>query len=468
MPGRTARSHRIREERTGADHVPLALQFEKKNSPCGRCRTPNRRKGSVNGSLGRGYIGRSMLVRARPELVVSVVRVRMRMVRFGTSVMVMPMMAVLVVMVVMMSMMVIVMVIMAMIMMVIMIMVVTMLVIMMMVMMVMIVMMVMMVMIVVMIVMMIMMVIVIMVVMMPVVVVMIMIMGMAMAVVVMMLMRVRLPRMDRVQTRLPMVHVLVGGTRHDAQHVRLVRQVARPGAVADRFDNHRRQPFGKFVDDAGDDAGSRRRRHFHRVRGRRDRQAAHHFQRRRRGHRVQAVIAAHRPGSEGNGGAINEFRLQRIERQRHADDVDDRVDRTDFMEMDFLHRNAVNFAFGNADLFKNRQAVRGNPLVESGLPDHADDVRIMPVMRRRMVRIELHVHLQRRDAFLVYPAPIQLERLDADFGKLALDITLIGSGIDQRGQRHVAANAGEAIEVYNSHVECHDPFDIFLLIKPAL
>jgi hypothetical protein len=45
---------------------------------------------------------------------------------------------------------------------------------------------------------------------------------------------------------------------------------------------------------------------------------------------------------------------------------------------------------------------------------------------------------------------------------------LIGSGIDQRGQRHVAANAGEAIEVYDSHVECHDLFDMFLLIKPAL
>jgi hypothetical protein len=35
--------------------------------------------------------------------------------------------------------------------------------------------------------------------------------------------------------------------------------------------------------------------------------------------------------------------------------------------------------------------------------------------------------------------------------QLALDIRPIGAGVYERGQRHIAANAGEAIEIYDSH-----------------
>lgn len=84
----------------------------------------------------------------------------------------------------------------------------------------------------------------------------------------------------------PFRDILVHRTDDDPQHVRSVRQIAGSGSVPDGLDDHRRQPFGEVVYDAGDDPGPRRRSHLHRIVGRGDRQAAHHLERSRCRNRV--------------------------------------------------------------------------------------------------------------------------------------------------------------------------------------
>jgi len=163
------------------------------------------------------------------------------------------------------------------------------------------------------------------------------------------------------------------------------------------------------------------------------------------------VIALDRARAERDGGAIDVFRLQRVESQRNADYVYDRIDRADFVEMDFLDRNAMYFAFRDADLFEYGKAERGDAFVEACGLDQTDDVGVVAVILRFMIRVERYVHFERRDAFFVHSAPFQREWLDADFLQLAFYVSLIGSRVDQGGQRHVAANAGEAIEIYDSH-----------------
>lgn len=271
-------------------------------------------------------------------------------------------------------------------------------------------------------------------------------------VVMVMMMVVRMHRL--VNMRMggrPFRDIRVDRADDDPQHVRLVRQIARPGAVADRFHDHRRQPFGEIVHDGRNDARPGRCRHFHRVIGLRDRQSAHHLERSRGGNRIQPVVAAHRSRAERHGGAVYIFGLQRIERKRDADDVDDRIDRADLVKVHVFNRNAVNFPFGDADFFEDSQAVSCSPFAEARAADHANDVRIMAMVRRRLVRIEDDIHFQSGDAFLVDAFPFQLERLDAYFLQLALHVRPIGAGIDQCGQRHIAANAGETIEIYDSH-----------------
>lgn len=164
------------------------------------------------------------------------------------------------------------------------------------------------------------------------------------------------------------------------------------------------------------------------------------------------MVAAHRSRAERDGGAVDRLGLQRIERQRDADDVDDGIDRAYFVEVHLRERNAVDFGFGDSDFFEDSQAVGGYPLVKAGGLNHLDDIRVMPVVRRRVVRIERYVHLKRGDSFLVDSFPLQLERLDADFLQLAFDISPIGAGVYKRGQRHIAADAGETIEIYDSHL----------------
>ena len=276
---------------------------------------------------------------------------------------------------------------------------------------------------------------------------------MMMMMMMMMLVRMNVLGVNKLMSRRPLRHIRIGRADDDAQHVRPVRQVARTGSVADRFDDHLRQSGGEAACESRYDAGAGRRRHLHLVVGLRDRQPAHHLERGRRRDRIQAVIAAHRSRSERHGGAVYVIGIERIERERDADHVDDRIDRADFVKMHLFERNAVNFAFGDADFFENGQAVRCNPLVKAGGFDHPHDVRIMAMMRRRLVRIEHDVHFQSGNAFFVHPFPFQRERFDANFLQLGFDVSPVGARIDERGQRHVAANARETIEIDDSHVD---------------
>jgi len=142
--------------------------------------------------------------------------------------------------------------------------------------MVMIVMMVMVVMIVMMVIMMIMM----MLVFMPMI--MIMVVPVVVVVMMMLLMGVRMLGRNMRMACFPFRDILVHRTDDDPQHVRPVRQIAGTGSVPDGLDDHRRQPFGEVVYDAGHDPGPGRRSHLHRIVGRRDRQTAHHLERSRR------------------------------------------------------------------------------------------------------------------------------------------------------------------------------------------
>jgi hypothetical protein len=97
-----------------------------------------------------------------------------------------------------------------------------------------------------------------------------------MMVIVMVMVRLRFGPVV-VQRDLPLGHVRVGMSDDRAQHVRLARQVACAGAVADRLDDHRREALRELVHDAGDNAGPCGCRHLELIRRRRDRQALHHL-----------------------------------------------------------------------------------------------------------------------------------------------------------------------------------------------
>jgi hypothetical protein len=230
--------------------------------------------------------------------------------------------------------------------------------------------------------------------------------------------------------RLPLLQVRHRMADDDAQHVRLIRQVARAGAITDRFDDHRRNRRREFGGDPRGDAGSGRCRHLHPVRAWRDRQALHHFQRSRGRHRVQAVVDMDHARAERDRRADDLVRAERIERKGDADHVHDRINSADFMKMNTAHRDTVNFRLRRADFLENSEAVRLNPVIHVKPVDHLDDFRVMAVIVRRLIRIKDHVHLQSGHAALIYALPIERERLDLDFAQLVLDVVAVRACID--------------------------------------
>lgn len=238
---------------------------------------------------------------------------------------------------------------------------------------------------------------------------------------------------------------------NDPQDVRLIRKIPGTGPVADRFDNHRRQPFAELVGQPADDSCAGRRRHFHRIRGWSDRQSLHHFQRRWRGDRVDAVIAAYRPRTERNRRADDFLDLERVDRKRYADDIDDGVDGADFVEVNRFDRNIMYFGLGDRNFLENRQAQLDDALIKAGAVNDLDNFRIVTVMFGRTVRVEQHIHFHGRDAAFVHALPFKGERLDVDFPQLLVDVIAIGSSVDQRRQRHIPANAGKAIQITYFH-----------------
>jgi len=185
---------------------------------------------------------------------------------------------------------------------------------------------------------------------------MLMLMRMPMLVVMVMMVRMRGEGFLRQHRIFPLREKRIGGADHNAQHVRLVRQVAGACAVADRFDDDRGDAAREAVNDRSDNARSRWRRHLHAVVGRGDRQPAHHFQCGWGWHRINAVVDVDPARTQRYRRAIDALDIQRIDRQGDADHVNDRIDGADFVKMHPIDRDAMDLRFRDGDFFKNGKA----------------------------------------------------------------------------------------------------------------
>ena len=234
------------------------------------------------------------------------------------------------------------------------------------------------------------------------------------------------------------------------QHIRL-RKILLPGAVADPLDRHRRQR-AELVD---------QRRHDRRA-GRRG-QLALDIERRpsgtprkqlargRRRNRTAPVGNLDEAVPVGTGEQTTRSTPSRSKPIAGPHDVGDRIDRPHFVKVDLLDRRAVHLGLGLGQLAERSawptRCCRG----ESVLPS------IIAVMWCRWRCLcsgscSTVICVARKPRFLTSlahePAAWQAQRIDA-----GLDRGQVGPGIDQRPERHVAADSAGTIEIGNSH-EC--------------
>ena len=145
-----------------------------------------------------------------------------------------------------------------------------------------------------------------------------------------------------------------------------------------------------------------------------------------------------------DGGAEQGFDAERIERDTGADDIGNGIGRADFVKMDLFYRDAVDGGFGFGEALKHSGGVMFRAGRDAGVVDHRQDVREMAMLLGLFT--EKNAKFRGREAatagFLDFETRAggeRFERVDDGGGR--------GSGVDERTDRHIAADAREGVEI---------------------
>ena len=170
----------------------------------------------------------------------------------------------------------------------------------------------------------------------------------------------------------------------EAQDVGLLGQIALAGAVADLLDGHRRQG-PEAVGQRGHDRRAGGRGQFGLDVGGGQRNAAEQLRRGGRGNVALAVGDGDAAGAGGDGRYDQALRAEQVPADGRADDIGDRVDRADLVEVDLLDRGAMHLGLDLGQPLEDPP--RGVFLAgrEPAAVDHGLDMVQVPVLVFRLV-----------------------------------------------------------------------------------
>ena len=239
-------------------------------------------------------------------------------------------------------------------------------------------------------------------------------------------------------------------TDQKAQHVRFFGEIGGTGAVADGAKRH----FRNF-------RVARRKRGGDRRTGGRDQlfcdaagvhgRAAQQFGGRGRRHGQQAVRRFYLPGTHIERRAGKFVDAQQLESDGRADDVHDRIHRADFVEMHLLDGNLVNSGFRFGEPRENLAGAFGGARRELRFLDTVENFGKSAVVMP-LARCDFHVCGENLAALHLLGG--NCPAFEAQFAQLGFDGAQIDAGVHQGAENHVAADAGEAIEIGDAEFSC--------------
>ena len=157
-----------------------------------------------------------------------------------------------------------------------------------------------------------------------------------------------------------------------------------------------------------------------------------------------------------------------LHREHDADDVDDRIERADFVQVDGVDRHLMDSGFNFREPLKHRLRAIASGGRQRGAIDEREDlrkasVRMMPRVRVMMivrvvtvvmvfVRVIVLVHgeLRRRHTGAKDLLCVHVDTtngVEREAAERARELVERQAGVDERAERHVSGNAGEAIEI---------------------
>jgi len=144
---------------------------------------------------------------------------------------------------------------------------------------------------------------------------------------------------------------------------------------------------------------------------------------------------------DGAGKFVN---AEKFETDGGADDIEDGVDRSDFVEMDLVYRDLVDFGFGFGEAGENFSGTIGGAGGEGSISDALEDDREVAMMVV-FAGVDFDVGGEEGSPldFFGGDGPV----FEAEFAEFGFDGAEGGTGVDQGAEDHIAADAGEAVEI---------------------
>ena len=168
------------------------------------------------------------------------------------------------------------------------------------------------------------------------------------------------------------------------------------------------------------------------------------FRRRRRRDRHDAVGGFHEAASHPQGGGKNPFDAQIVKAEYCSHDIDDRVDRAHFVKMDLLHRHAVHFGLRRPQPLEHETGFVLHGIGKVRRADQFQDVRQAAMM---MPARQVDIDMGCLDAAFVGRADLQFKSINVDPGDSVAQRRCRHAGVDQRAQKHVAAQPGKRVQI---------------------
>ncbi len=282
----------------------------------------------------------------------------------------------------------------------------------------------------------------------------------------------------------------VGSSEKGAQDVRPGFVVSFAEAVTNFFGGEleRAEPLDEFGQDGGAGGGNEFVGFI--ALGNRDAPFGENRDCGRRGNGETAVCAVDPTSAFGDGGGLNIRFAEQFEADRSSDDIDDRVDGADFMEMNLICGLAVNPAFSARDAMEDSDGFLFDPGRErAGLNQLADfresapmEVSLLGVLVVLMlvagavfifmfvfmdmfmavgmigvmvvtmlVLVGVNVEFNPFDGGLVLPGGVDVKLAEMEFIQFVLESVEGNSEVKHGADEHVAADAAEDIEVKSFH-----------------
>ncbi|MDZ7727888.1 MAG: hypothetical protein U5Q44_06655 [Dehalococcoidia bacterium] len=147
-----------------------------------------------------------------------------------------------------------------------------------------------------------------------------------------------------------------------------------------------------------------------------------------------------RPAAHGHDRTRRRLDVQRFERQHHAGDVHQGINATDFVEV--WVRRAVHGRLCPGEGIDRRQGARRHPVRQ---PRPADDLAHLLGLVL-LLPLDQNPQVERIHAGPRHPGGFEVEARQSKLLERALDLRERRACVDERRQRHVPGDAGEAVE----------------------